>query len=203
MKRGPLALVLVFVALSVRAAPPGTDPNWPCQQIKVPELSIASVWNGPPLDQYRATCEQDAAVAELAHRLAQRRMPLDQAEAEIKSFAEAAGADKQPRLLALFAALFDLLSRERDSIMAGLDRFGARQSELAADIRAENDKLQELQAQGPHHQAEVEALTERPNWDLQVFQNRRDSLSYACDAPALVEQRLFALARVIEGLLRS
>jgi len=22
-------------------------PDWPCQQLKVPEISIASVWNGP------------------------------------------------------------------------------------------------------------------------------------------------------------
>ena len=203
MKRRLLALVSLWPTLSVQAAPPGADPNWPCQQIKVPELSIAAIWNGPPVDSYRTTWEQDSTVAELAHRLAQRRMPLDQAEAEIKSFAENAGTEKQSRLLTLFAALFDVLSRERDSIMAGLDRFGTRQKELAADIRSENEKLQELQSQGGHHQAEVEALTERLNWDLQVFQNRRESLSYACNAPTLVEQRLFALARSIEGLLHS
>ena len=108
MKRGPLALVLVPVALSVEAAPPGADPNWPCQQIKVPELSIAAVWNGPPVDQYRETWQREAAVAELAHRLVQRRMPLDQAEAEIRSFADSAGAEKQARLLALFAAVIFL-----------------------------------------------------------------------------------------------
>ncbi|MBV8397591.1 MAG: hypothetical protein JOZ17_02480, partial [Acetobacteraceae bacterium] len=157
MKRRLLALVSLWPTLSVQAAPPGADPNWPCQQIKVPELSIAAIWNGPPVDSYRTTWEQDSTVAELAHRLAQRRMPLDQAEAEIKSFAENAGTEKQSRLLTLFAALFDVLSRERDSIMAGLDRFGTRQKELAADIRSENEKLQELQSQGGHHQAEVEA----------------------------------------------
>ena len=27
-----------------------TDPDWPCQQIKTPTFSLASIWAGPQLD---------------------------------------------------------------------------------------------------------------------------------------------------------
>jgi hypothetical protein len=33
-----------------------------------------------------------------------------------------------------------------------------------------------------------------------VFQDRRQMISYACEAPSLVEQRLFAFSRVIRRL---
>ena len=203
MKGRLLPLAALFPALVAQAAPPRTDPDWPCQQIKVPELSEAAVWNGPPLGEHRAGWQNDPEVSELAHRLAQRRTPLDQAEAEIKSLAARAGAEKEAKLLTLLAALFDILSRERDSIIAGLDRFGARQKTLAANIRVENEKLQALQRSAQPDQAEIQTLTERLSWDLKVFQDRRESLSYACNAPTLVEQRLFALARLIGGLLQS
>jgi hypothetical protein len=35
-------------------------------------------------------------------------------------------------------------------------------------------------------------------WNAEVFQDRRRSLSYACDVPGKIEQRLFALARTIQ-----
>ncbi len=53
---------------------------------------------------------------------------------------------RQQKLLALLAGLFSVLDTERSRVIAGLDRFGARQKELAAGIRADNDKLRQLQA---------------------------------------------------------
>ena len=44
-----LMLVLALGwACPALAAAPQQDPDWPCQQIKVPELSPAAVWAGPP-----------------------------------------------------------------------------------------------------------------------------------------------------------
>jgi hypothetical protein len=203
MRARLLPLAALLPALAAQAAPPRADPDWPCQQIKVPELSVAAVWAGPPGDDYRDAWQRDATVTELAPRLAQRRMPLGQAEAEIASFAQRAGPDRRARLLTLFAALFDILTRERGSIIAGLDRFGARQKTLAGNIRMENEKLQALQSSAAQDATQIQALTERLTWDLKVFQDRRESLGHACNAPTLVEQRLFALARIIDGLLAS
>jgi chromosome condensin MukBEF ATPase and DNA-binding subunit MukB len=47
----------------------------------------------------------------------------------------------------------------------------------------------------------VETVAGDLEWDLRVFDERRESLTYVCETPALIEQRLFALARVIQRSL--
>jgi hypothetical protein len=186
------------------AAQPGRqnlDPDWPCMQIKVPELSVASVWTGASVDAYRNTWTSDPEVADLAPRLMERRLSMADAQSEIAAFAQKAGPQKQQKLLALFAGVFDEANSERSSILAGLDRLGRRQKELAASIRAESAKLQTIQSAPSADEKQVSNLQNRFNWDLQVFRDRRASISYACEAPSLVEQRLFALSRAIQAAL--
>ena len=36
------------------------------------------------------------------------------------------------------------------------------------------------------------------DWDTRIFEERRKTISYACEVPVLIEQRLFALARAIQ-----
>jgi hypothetical protein len=195
-------LALCVTGGSAAAAPYRTnDPDWPCMQIKVPELSIASVWSGPPVEQYRATWSRDPEVAEMVRQLAQRRLPLKGAEAKIVDFARQSGPDKQARLLALFAGLFDTLDHERTSVLAGLDRFGQRQKTLAADLRNKAEALRTLQSSANPDPEKVSELTQQLTWDTQVFEERRQALGYACDVPNAVEQRLFGLARAIQAQL--
>jgi hypothetical protein len=192
------SLTLALGASAAYAAPPGPhDPNWPCQQIKVPEMSLAAVWSGPSMDLGHSAWTDDPAAAELVSQVTPRRTPVEQAQTLIAGYAERAGDQKQPALLKLLAGVFATLSNERASIMAGLDRFGARQKELAATIRADNEKLRALQTNSQSSPDDVQKLTQHVTWEAELFQDRRQALSYACDAPGKVEQRLFALARII------
>jgi len=192
-----LALTCAFLSQTANAAPSGpTDPDWPCQQIKVPKLSLAAVWAGPPVDPRQFEWEQDQQVADLVHSIAQRREPLEQAQDQVKAFAQQ--PDKQQKLLALLAGLFSVLDQERGAVIAGLDRFGSRQKELAAGIRDDNDKLRQMQADSTADPAAVGQMVQRVAWEAEVFQDRRQALSYACDVPGKIEQRLFALARTIQ-----
>jgi hypothetical protein len=189
----------LFVAATAEAAPPGPrDADWPCQQIKVPALSLAAVWTGSPVDPQQIDWRHDQAVADLVHELAQRREPLAQAQDKIHAFAQQAAAQKQQKLLALLAGLFSVLDDERSTVIAGLDRFGARQKELAAGIRDDNAKLRQLQEDSAADAGELNQMVQRVTWEAEVFQDRRQALSYACDVPGKIEQRLFALARTIQ-----
>jgi hypothetical protein len=194
-----LAASLLWTA-TVYAAPPGPrDPDWPCQQIKVPQLSLASVWSGPPVpDDWR----QDQQVTDLAQTVVQRRLPIEQAQQSVREFARQAGEQKQAKLLELMAGLFRMLDDERSSVVAGLDRFGARQKELAAQLRDDNEKLRVMQADSSSDAGDINQMTQRITWEAQIFQDRRQSLSYACDVPGKIEQRLFALARTVQELLQ-
>ena len=52
------ALILLGSAAAAFAADP-RYPDWPCNQIKVPELSVAAIWTGPPIDDVGDTWEND------------------------------------------------------------------------------------------------------------------------------------------------
>jgi hypothetical protein len=189
----------LFVVAVADAAPPGPrDPDWPCQQIKVPALSLAAVWTGPPVDPQQIDWQHDEAVADLVHEIAQRREPPAQAQEKIHAFAQHAAAQKQQKLLALLAGLFSVLDDERSTVITGLDRFGVRQKELAAGIRDDNAKLRQLQADSAADAGQLNQMVQRVTWEAEVFQDRRQVLSYACDVPGKIEQRLFALARAIQ-----
>jgi hypothetical protein len=198
-----LALAALFGTASASAAPPGPrDPDWPCQQIKVPRLSLAAIWSGPPLDRQQSDWRQDPQVVDLVHDVAQRRVPVEQAQDRIHAFAQQAKEERQSKLLELLAGLFSVLDDERGTVIVGLDRFGVRQKELATAIRQDNEKLRTMQADPSADASELNRIVQQVTWDAEVFRDRSQALTYACDVPGKIEQRLFALARFIQQELQ-
>ncbi len=173
-------------------------PDWPCVQIKVPEISIAAVWSGPPTEDVGNTWEDDPATRNLVARLAARRTPLDAAEAAISEFITGDPADRQEKGKLLFAGLFTTLNQERSQVMDGLERFSRQQAAFADRIRLEMSELRGLQDAPDHDRNNLEELTNRIEWDTRIFDERRQTISYACEVPVQIEQRLFALARTIQ-----
>ncbi|MCI0467385.1 MAG: hypothetical protein L0Y57_10340 [Beijerinckiaceae bacterium] len=173
------------------------NPDWPCRQILVGRISLASVWFGPPIEG--VAWQNDPAAAQIAARLAPRRTPLAEAESEIGAFAQAQGAQKTQSLVAVFAALFEMLNAERAQVIEGLLRLGAKQKELAAKLRAENAPPGESSVRPPptHQGKEGDGRAAR-EMELRLFEERRQTLAFVCETPALIEQRLFALARAIQ-----
>jgi hypothetical protein len=177
-----------------------TERNWPCHQILVGQLSLAAVWSGPSIEGL--AWRNDQAVADIVATLAARRTPLEAAERAIEDFAQPQGASKTKKLVAVFAGLFETLNDERTQVIAGLLRFGAKQKELAGKIRAENALSREAPGKEPRASGQGEETVARDlEWDLRVFDERHQSLTYVCETPALIEQRLFALAKVIQRRL--
>jgi hypothetical protein len=202
MKPAIIALaMLAGLGPAARAAPRDDDVDWPCQQIKVDELSVAAFWNGSPVDPASAPWRQNDSLAALVSAITQRRMPMEEAVQRIDSFAKAAGTDRDRLMPLLFAGVFDVLNRERSTVLSGLDRFGHRQKELADGIRQEGAELRAAQTATPPDQAKIADLTQRLGWDQQFFETRRQSLSFACDLPTVIEQRLYGLAQAIQGHL--
>ena len=61
-------------------------PDWPCAQAKVPEISLAAVWAGPPLDDVAEKWKDDAKISPLVSKLAARRTPLEEAQKAITEY---------------------------------------------------------------------------------------------------------------------
>ena len=102
-------------------------PDWPCQQLKVPGIAIASVWNGPPIEIGDGAKPTDAKQAELVSRLAARRTPMEDARKLITDYIVGASPEKQEKAKTLFAALYSTLNAQRDEVMNGIERFSRKQ----------------------------------------------------------------------------
>lgn len=197
----PALLVALLCSAGVRSAAgaDSQDPDWPCIQRKVSEISPAQVWSGPPFDAVDKAWRDDDAVAELAAAIASRRTEMADAKAKIAAFAAAAGADRNRRLTLLFAGVLDSINAERSSIMAGISRYARRQHALAEKIASEAAALDRLPAQGGTNDeiARRQELSQAQEWDTRIFRERERSLRYVCELPTLLEQRAFALGKEV------
>ena len=180
-----------------RAADP-RYPDWPCAQAKVPEISLAAVWAGPPLDDVANRWKDDARVSALVPRLAARRTPIDEAQKTITDFLASSSADKAERGKLLFAGLFDALNAQRSSVMSGLERVTRKQRDAADKIRADTLALQALQDAPTKDQAKIDELGNQLVWETRIFEDRRRVIKFVCEVPTAIDQRLFALGRVIQ-----
>lgn len=191
----------VAAATTASGEAPPLDPDWPCQQIKIDHMSLATMWGGPPLAKFLDDWQHYPAAAALAQRLAERRVPVARAEAEITAFAKSAGDKRQTELLAFTGGLFSLLDQERFAVVQGLDRFGARQKTYATQIRAEITALHDAQDAAQPDQRKVKKLSDQVYWDTRVFADRKSMISYACFVPDEIEHRLYELAGTASNLL--
>lgn len=191
------ALALAMSATAVRAADP-RYPDWPCSQAKVPEISLAAVWAGPALDDAASKWKDDSKVSALVSKLAARKTPLDEAEKSVKEFLTGSAADKTANAKLLFAGLFDTLNAQRSQVMSGLERVSRKQREAADKIREETIQLQALQDATPRDDTKVDAMSNQLIWETRIFEDRRKVVRFVCEVPTTIDQRLFALGRVIQ-----
>ena len=178
-------------------------PDWPCQQLKVPGISIASVWSGPAIEPTDTAKPVDAKEAELVSRLAARRTPMADASKLIADHLVGTDQEKQEKAKTLFAALYVTLDGQRDQVMNGIERFSRKQKAMAENIRDETRKLREMQDKGGADQAQSDELASRLAWQTRIFEDRRKSTSYVCDVPVLIEKRLFDLGKAIQDALSA
>ena len=174
-------------------------PDWPCQQLKVPEISIASVWTGPSIESIDSAKTTDPKETELVSRLAARRTPIEEARKMIADFMVGTRQEKQEKAKRLFAALYSTLNAQRDQVMSGIERFSRKQKAMAEGIREKTQKMREMQDRPNADPAQNDELANQLSWETRIFEDRRKTTSYVCEVPVLIEKRLFELASAIQG----
>jgi hypothetical protein len=198
---------LVGALLALATAGPtfaaaNVDPDWPCMQRKVPELSLAQVWNGPELPEAAKNWGDDPDIARRVDELSARRLPLADAQAQIKDFAAALPPDQLlPKMTKLEQGLFDHMDAERSKVMEGIARYAHRQIEMAADLRKEASDLDALEDDKNADPKQVTERTDHLAMGTRIFEERVKSLTYVCEVPTLIEQRLYQLSKTIADTL--
>jgi hypothetical protein len=191
-----IGLACLFVAASRVAAAPGSDPNWPCRQPRAGDFPLASVWDGPAIEGEATAWRNDAEVSALVAKMAQRRAPMAEVQAGVAKLA--AASDGKTRLLQAFGAAFDDLVRQRAEVIAGLERYGRKNLDMANHIRAENETAHKeiTPGAGPD-----EAALQKLQWDLRVFEDRRRTANFVCEAPQAIETRIGEIVKSVRAAL--
>lgn len=196
-----LAIAALFATVTSADFAMAADPrypDWPCAQAKVPEISLAAVWAGPPLDDIKDKWKDDAKVNALVSKLSARKLPLEDAQKAVTEFLTAAAADKTSQGKLVFAGLFDTLNAQRSSVLNGLERVMRKQREAADKIRSDTLALQALQDAPSPDQAKIEEFGNQLVWETRIFEDRRRVVKFVCEVPTAIDQRLFALGRTIQ-----
>ncbi|MCB4800654.1 hypothetical protein QO001_000498 [Methylobacterium brachiatum] len=212
MTRIPARLLATALGLALTAGPvlaqPRQDPDWPCVQRKVATLSPGQFWTGPDIAAAGDWgSDNDAAV--LAQKIASRRTELSEVGPLLDAFVAKLGADKDAKAKSLthvYAGVFEVINGERDKVMGGIARYAQGQRRMAERIRDEADKISQTKdapsatdaTELPKDQSELET---KFAWDRRIFQERSQSLTYVCEVPQLLEQRLGEIARMIQARL--
>lgn len=202
-------LLAITVSLGIASGPalaqPRQDPDWPCVQRKVTTLSPGQFWTGPDIAAAGEWGgDNDAAV--LAQKIASRRIDLAEIDPLLDAYVAKAGADKAKGLTHVYAGVFEVINGERDKVVGGIARYAQGQRRIAERIRDEADKISQVKdspsvsdaTELPKDQSELET---KFAWDRRIFQERSQSLSYVCEVPQLLEQRLGEVARKIQARL--
>ncbi|RWD85872.1 hypothetical protein [Mesorhizobium sp.] len=207
MARMSLVRSLAVVAMltpSVNVEAANTDPDWPCIQRKVPQLSLGQIWNGPELPPAAKDLSKDPAVSALVEEVAARRIPIAEAQKKIKDFAAALPTEQlAPKMAMLVQGMFDHMDAERSQVISGISRYAHKQLEMAAALRKEASDVDALQAKPDADPDEVERRTEQLKFATRIFNERVQSLIYVCEVPTIIEQRLYQLSKAVSETLAA
>lgn len=198
------AAVMPGSVMAVGGAQKGSD--WPCPQRKVLVLSASDLqWEGE-LGEASKTWRQDADIARLVELIASRRTALADASAALKAYvAQIKPAERQGKLTLVFAGLLETVNGYRASVINGIERFNRRQKARSSEIEQEGLQLSEMQKKIGSDQkvaAEYTKALELYDWNVRVFEERRQNLPIACDIPPAIDGRTFEITREIRQLMK-
>jgi hypothetical protein len=83
-------------------------------------------------------------------------------------------------------------------VMNGLERITRKQREAVDKVRGDTLALQALQDTPTRDEAKIDELNNQLLWETRIFEDRRRVIKFVCEVPTAIDQRLFALGRVIQ-----
>lgn len=171
--------------------------DWPCMQRKVARMDAAQIW--PDAPETAAAAERTPRERQLVREIAQRRVAVPDARQSLADYLETLPPTRRRAAAqTIFLDLLHELNRERADVINGIGRYAGKQKTLAESIRAETAKFDRLMSQPMPDQDEVAREQEALLWQTRIFDERRQSLTYVCEVPVLIEQRMFALGRQLK-----
>lgn len=180
-------------------------PDWPCVQRLIPELAWGTIWTGPSPEALERAWWDDEEVGRVVRFATAQETPRDKALQRVRDFvaqvASQPEADREERLTLLFAGLFERFNRERSRVIERI-RSASRSQVARLDRLSELiDGLEAQRASSEASGADIEKLRQELHWEQRTFEKRQQLLPVLCEKPALLEEELSRMVRVIRAEL--
>lgn len=195
MKINILAMALLM-APGLALGAESTDPDWPCIQRKVENLSVGLMWPQP-----FTKAELSPEAKTLAAKLALRRVSLEEAQALITAYVADHPEVSAEELGNIFSAVFDRVGKDRKRVIGGIASYAHSQVALAERINTARIEMDTLSDAATPDFDRIDLIEEQVAWDERIYTDRERSLSYVCETPVLLEKRLYAIAQMLQAAL--
>ena len=192
-----LILIIFFSSNRAYAQPPGqtVNPDWPCVQVYIEELSWGSIWTGPALNENSSKWGDDEKLSSLAEKIMKRNTKENEGIKELKKYIKKNNSPEQ--LTKLFHALFDTTNIIWKKRNEKLLNFGKRQRLTSEKISTKLGKIKKLSKDYESNKDEIQKLEQENFWDVRRFEDRRALSDSLCEQPRFYEKRLGTYSNII------
>lgn len=182
----------------------GEVADWPCEQKYVDQLSYGTMWSGPPLDNALKSWHQNDGLREIVTYLTDENTEEADGVKAIDEFAAKLGADKNKQLTELFAALFETMNDKRTSDQEGIKKYFHRQEAAAQRVNKIQADLRGVDVKGAKpDDPKLAELKKNLAWNNRIYDEGQTLVPYICQIPLILEQKLGAYGRAIQGHMKG
>ena len=194
-------LSFFFINTGLLADLPGQEknPDWPCIQVLLEELSWGSIWTGPPLDERTTKWKENEELRLLAIKIMDRKTKEEDGITELKKFMKKNNSPED--LTFVFHALFDKTNEIWKNRTQKLKNFGKKQRLTSEKIARKLEKSKILLENPEANKEEITRLEQEKFWDIRKFEDRRMQSDYLCEQPRFYEKRLGVYSKIISEKL--
>ena len=175
------------------------DPDWPCVQVLVPEISAASIWDGPSIDELENEEAFRKQAKALMFNVIEKHEPLT--ESQIDEYTAQFQADQHNlALTSLFKSFLQNYNNKRKAQIDTIKRYTRSQIKSAKIIENLMDQKADLEALENVTQ-QIEELDSKLHWQKRMFKERERAFISFCELPQEIAQQAGEVARMISAKL--
>ncbi|MGQ7847715.1 hypothetical protein ACUNV4_24695 [Granulosicoccus sp. 3-233] len=200
---------LVFCGVfSGNALSQEADPEWPCIQRLVMEVSPAVMWPLPVEEGMHEQWRENDELRQLAEELGDLASYTTVEQQQVEAFAASVPeAEKERQLSLLAVGVLDVTNGVRQQYIRGIKRYTRQQIEIAGQIEETLNRISLLdsgngsdgaaQSLPPEHADLLATL----KWHERVYDQREHAIRSLCDQPVELEETLSDVLRDIAQFL--
>ena len=197
-----LTACCLWIASCAAAAAAEEIRDWPCDAPLAERFDPVPVWGSPLPSPLPEGWRQDPGVRQLVEFAANPENPPDQGAKQIVTFAAPLGAEREERLLLLFAGLLDRFNLLREFVIEGVRDFVLR-AKILRDAVVQNDAaLAALPTEGGARvEAQRQAYDQARSLDARSMDDAMEEADFLCRRYGYLDRKLRELTSAIRAAL--